>query len=110
MRRKLPLFAVIAALGLSIAVAIHYIPPAVTSVAAEVSPQQQTATLAVENMTCAMCPVTVRKAMENVKGVKSVDVDFSTKTATVVYDPAITAVEKIAAASTNAGYPAQLSY
>jgi mercuric ion binding protein len=68
----------------------------------------QTATLAVENMTCALCPVTVKKAMEQVKGVHSVGIDFAAKTATVVFDPAVTSVEAIAAASANAGYPAAL--
>ena len=44
--------------------------------------------------------------MEGVTGVKSVAVDFDAKTATVVFDPSITNAETIAAASTNAGYPA----
>ncbi len=61
---------------------------------------------AIENMTCALCPVTVRKAIEQVHGVKTVSVDFGAKTATVVYDPAVATPAAIAAASTNAGYPA----
>ena len=44
--------------------------------------------------------------MESVSGVKSVSVDFEHKTATVVFDPAVTDRAAIAAASTNAGYPA----
>lgn len=68
--------------------------------------ESQTATFAIENMTCALCPVTVRKAMEGVSGVKSVSVDFEQKTATVAFDPAATDTAAIAAASTNAGYPA----
>lgn len=66
----------------------------------------RTATFAVENMTCALCPVTVKKAMEGVKGVKSVRIDFDAKTATVVFDPSKATIAAIAAASTNAGYPA----
>ncbi len=69
--------------------------------------QQETRTFAVENMTCAACPITVRKAMQGVEGVKSVDVDFGAKTATVVFDPAVTTPDAIAQASTNAGYPAK---
>jgi mercuric ion binding protein len=57
-------------------------------------------------MTCATCPISVRKAMLRVDGVKSVDVDFDAKTAVVVYDPAVTAPAEIAAASTAVGYPA----
>jgi len=74
-----------------------------TEVAAAAS---QSATFAIENMTCALCPVTVRKAMEGVSGVKSVSVDFENKTATVLFDAAVTDTTAIAAASTNAGYPA----
>lgn len=66
----------------------------------------QTAIFAIENMTCALCPVTVKKAMEGVPGVRSVQVNFATKTATVVFDSSVTSAEAIAAASTNAGYPA----
>ena len=60
----------------------------------------------IENMTCALCPVTVKKAMEGVSGVKSVVIDFEAKTATVTFDATATTIEAIAAASTNAGYPA----
>lgn len=69
----------------------------------------QTAEFAIENMTCASCPITVRKAMERVPGVQSVDIDFKTKTATVSYDPAITTPADIAAAPTANGYPATLT-
>jgi mercuric ion binding protein len=71
--------------------------------AAEVQP----VTFEIENMTCALCPVTVRKAMEGVEGVRSVEIDFDARTARVVFDPAIATSESIAAASTNAGYPAR---
>ena len=67
---------------------------------------QATAKFSIENMTCATCPISVRKAMKRVDGVKSVEVDFETKIATVVYDPAVTTAADIAAASTGVGYPA----
>jgi mercuric ion binding protein len=67
---------------------------------------QQTITLAVEKMTCALCPFTVSKALKNVEGVTSVDVDYASKTAKVTFDDAITDVNTVAEASTNAGYPA----
>ena len=70
---------------------------------------QQTQTFAIENMTCALCPVTVKKAMSNVSGVKSVEVNFDAKTATVEFDPAVTTIDEIASSSTSAGYPATLS-
>lgn len=68
--------------------------------------EARTITFAVEKMTCAACPITVKEAMRGVDGVKSVKVDFEAKTATVVFDPSLAAPEEIAAASTNAGYPA----
>ena len=66
----------------------------------------QTVTFTIEKMTCAACPITVRKAMESVDGVKSVSMDFKAKTATVIFDSKVTSVQQIGAASTNAGYPA----
>ena len=72
----------------------------------EVEAVQASASFSVENMTCATCPISVKKAMMRVEGVTSVDIDYETKTATVVYDPALTTPEAIAAASTDVGYPA----
>jgi mercuric ion binding protein len=65
--------------------------------------------LAVENMDCEACPLTVNKAIKRVNGVKTAKVDLPSKTATVVFDDAATTVDAIAAASTNAGYPAHLA-
>lgn len=73
----------------------------------EPSASMRTATFSVENMYCALCPVTVKKAMRGVEGVRSVDVDFGAKTATVVFDPTVTSADAVAAASTNVGYPAR---
>ncbi|MDT7533005.1 heavy metal-associated domain-containing protein [Sphingobium sp. SA2] len=85
--------------------------PTFLPLAAQAAPAQaaavQKTTFSIENMTCAMCPVTVTKAMKGVAGVKSVTVDFAAKTATVIYDPATATVAAIAAASSNAGYPAR---
>jgi mercuric ion binding protein len=63
---------------------------------------------AVENMTCALCPITVRSAMQRVQGVTSVAIDTDAMTAIVVYDPAQATADAIAAASANAGYPAKV--
>lgn len=81
--------------------------PVLVSAAQSAEPEQ-TATFDVPGMTCALCPVTVRKAMEGVEGVKSVTVDFDARTATAVFDPSVTSIEAIAAASANAGYPAEV--
>ncbi len=68
--------------------------------------KQTKAQFAIENMTCATCPISVRTAMKRVDGVKSVDIDFSTKIATVVFDSSFTNAQSVADAATNVGYPA----
>ena len=68
----------------------------------------QTVTLDVKNMTCAVCPITVRKALEKVQGVASVKVDFAAKTATVTFDPAKADAAALTKATTEAGYPASV--
>ena len=68
-----------------------------------------TATFTVEKMTCATCPLTVRKVMEQVDGVVEAKVDYNTKTAIVTYDDERTTTAEIAEASTEIGYPATLN-
>lgn len=65
----------------------------------------QTVTLAIQNMTCPLCPFTIRKALENVSGVIKVSVDFDAKTATVTFDPAKTNSQVLAQATSNAAFP-----
>jgi mercuric ion binding protein len=67
---------------------------------------ERTVTFAVDNMTCASCPYIVKSSMAAVPGVAKVVVSFEAKTATVTFDDAKTNLEAIAAASMNAGYPA----
>ncbi len=67
---------------------------------------EQTVSLNIERMSCALCPLTVRKAMERVDGVQHVDVDYDTKTATVTFDDTKTTATDVAQASTDVGYPA----
>jgi mercuric ion binding protein len=64
------------------------------------------AIFSIDKMTCATCPITVRKAMQRVDGVEEVTVDLDSKTAIVVYDASLTDVEEIAASSSDVGFPA----
>lgn len=66
------------------------------------------AIFSVEKMSCASCPITVRKAMQRVDGVRQVIVDFDSRTATVVFDPRLTDAIQIGAASASVGFPATL--
>ena len=65
----------------------------------------QTTTLHVQNMTCELCPITVKKSLEKVPGVSAVKVDFDRKTAIVTYDADKAQPEALTKATTNAGYP-----
>lgn len=65
----------------------------------------RTATLDVTNMDCAVCPITVRKALEKVPGVGSAKVDLKTHRAVVAFDPAKTTPEVLTKATTDAGFP-----
>ena len=69
---------------------------------------ERTVRMHVENMTCALCPITVRTTMERVPGVKDVKVELESKTATVVFDDIQATVAEIAEASRQAGFPASL--
>ncbi len=70
-----------------------------------VSASSETDTLAVKNMTCELCPITVKKALKKVPGVNGVTVDLSKKSASVVFDPEKVKPEMLVKATTDAGYP-----
>ncbi len=65
----------------------------------------RTTVLAVQNMTCELCPVTVRKSLERVPGVSQARIDFAGKTATVTFDADRTNTAVLVKATTEAGYP-----
>lgn len=105
---KRPLIIAMAAAVMGLGAVLFAMPQLqVNAQSAAAETETDTQTFAIENMTCALCPITVRKAMEGVEGVRSVKVDFDAKIATAVFDPSTTSAEDIAAASTNAGYPAR---
>jgi mercuric ion binding protein len=79
-----------------------------TLVAAPVWAAPQTVTLAVSKMTCAACPITVKKALSRVPGVAEVAVSFEKKQATVVFDDIKTNVTALTRATANAGYPSSV--
>ena len=74
--------------------------------AADAEAALATVTFDVDGMWCALCPLTVKTAMERVDGVRSVEVDYRAQSATVAFDPILTSDAAIALASTDAGYPA----
>lgn len=66
---------------------------------------EKTVTLAVENMTCASCPITVKASLVSVPGVIKAVVSYENKTAVVTFDDSKASVKDLTTATTNAGYP-----
>jgi mercuric ion binding protein len=67
---------------------------------------ERTVTLDVPGMNCGMCPITVKKALKKVPGVKSATADLDSKQAVVTYDDAKVTPAQLVKATTDAGYPA----
>lgn len=88
---KKPLFAIIALAGSAALM------PAVAA--------EKTVVLSVPGMFCELCPVTVKKAISKVPGVKSVAASYERKQAIVTFDDARTTVDALTKATANAGYP-----
>ena len=68
----------------------------------------QAVILDVQNMTCAVCPITVKKALERVPGVTDAKVDFDKKTASVSFDPDKASPAELIKATGDAGYPSSV--
>ena len=68
----------------------------------------QTVTLSVPGMTCAACPITVKKALSKVEGVSKTNVTFESREAVVTFDDGKTTIEKLTQATVNAGYPSSV--
>lgn len=64
-------------------------------------------TLDVPGMDCALCPVTISKALKRVPGVIDVRAELSKRTAEVTYDPIKVAPAQLERAVTESGYPAK---
>jgi mercuric ion binding protein len=82
--------------------------PVVYAEITEVQSIQQTVTLKLDNMTCAMCAVTIKKALQQVEGVQKVIVNYDTKTALVTFDNQKTNISVLINSTTNAGYTSSL--
>ena len=65
----------------------------------------KTAVLDVQNMSCGVCPITVRQALQKVPGVTEAKIDFDKKTATVTFDADKCDSAVLVKATTDAGFP-----
>lgn len=70
--------------------------------------EQREMVLSVPDMSCPMCPITVRRAINAVDGVHEAEADLETKQARVVFDPARTDPEALITAIESAGFSAAL--
>ena len=68
----------------------------------------KTVTLSVPGMTCAVCPITVKKTLSKVDGVQKVEVSFETLEAVVTFDDTKTNAEALTKATASAGYPSSV--
>ncbi|MDO8777246.1 MAG: mercury resistance system periplasmic binding protein MerP [Burkholderiaceae bacterium] len=68
----------------------------------------QTVTLSVPTMSCALCPITVKKALTQVPGVRQAEVNFDKRLATVTFDDSRTSVDALTQSTEDAGYPSTL--
>jgi len=65
---------------------------------------EQTVKLSVPGMNCASCPYMIKQAISMVEGIKSVEATMDDRSATVVFDDALTTVKKIQEATSAIGY------
>ncbi len=82
--------------------------PLVTLIVAWVAPAgatPQTVTLSVPGMSCAACPITVKKALNKVPGVSKAEVSFKTREAVVSFDDAKATLKALTQATADAGFP-----
>lgn len=69
---------------------------------------ERTVMLAIEHMTCELCPPIVKRSLSRVPGVAKAEVSARQKTATVVFDDQKTTIQALISATTDAGYPSHL--
>lgn len=68
----------------------------------------KTITVSVPGMTCAACPITVKKALTKVEGVQKTEVSFEKREAVVTFDDAKTNADALTKATANAGFPSTI--
>ncbi|MCO1925246.1 mercury resistance system periplasmic binding protein MerP, partial [Pseudomonas aeruginosa] len=59
-------------------------------------------------MTCAACPITVKKALTKVEGVTKAEVSYEKREAIVTFDDAKTSAQALTKATEDAGYPSSV--
>ena len=81
---------------------------ALIAVVSPVWAASQIITLSVPGMTCAACPITVKKALTKVEGVTKAEVSYEKREAVVTFDDAKTSAQALTKATEDAGYPSSV--
>lgn len=71
--------------------------------------ETKTVVLSIPGMTCATCPITVKKALEKLPGVVQVKSHFKNKTVVVRYQPNQVSPKDLLDATKNVGYPSSIN-
>ncbi len=66
----------------------------------------RTVTLIVPDMSCAACPITVKKALSQVRGVSKIDTHIEQREAVITYDDSKTNPQQLVNTTKDAGYVA----
>lgn len=70
--------------------------------------EEQSVKLSIPGMNCPVCPVTIKKSLQQVEGVKAVKIDYEAKTADVLFNDLYTNIGSLQEATKNVGYPSDL--
>ena len=81
---------------------------ALIAVVSPVWAASQIITLSVPGMTCAACPITVKKALTKVEGVTKAEVSYEKREAIVTFDDAKTSAQALTKATEDTGYPSSV--
>ncbi|HEY5552638.1 MAG TPA: mercuric transporter MerT family protein [Opitutaceae bacterium] len=77
--------------------------------AAAIAPSDATLSVMIPSMDCAACAKGIEASIGRAPGVKQAAVDFDTKTAVLVFDPAFTSREQLLALIDASGFPSDRS-
>ncbi len=69
---------------------------------------EQTVTLALDNLFCITCPYIVKQTLVRIDGVSAVEVSYREQTAVVTFDDDKTDVAALTTATGDAGFPSRL--
>lgn len=68
----------------------------------------RTVTLSIPGMSCATCPITVKKALNRVPGVHQVSSNLEKRQSTVTFDDSKASIDDLLMTTAEAGYPSSV--